>query len=343
MVRDFGREADELRQAFESAVEHSDLLAIRRVLRDFIELAADNLEQQPETLTAMNTLANVLDDPGTIEMIKRVGVEESPFVMAEQELLERLRELPVNLIMVAPRKLQAVIFVAQRRFDKAVALGEEAAFAVALALRAQMGVRPRRIEQIMAALAGAKQEVVVNALELVNADARAGDFERWDQNLAHWFGSLREPHQLSVLAKKMAAGPRRLYEPVQRAYRRLMELRNVLGGMTLISEPELSLLRKAAGGEMSEEEIEALCSRFAAVDVQSLKGKRGLFVSRTFVEVLMDVFNVVCGPHGGRYTTTLPASNHFVATTSSGQGDANLPELAVWRLGRDEYVVLRSE
>jgi len=189
MVRDFGREADELRQAFESAVEHSDLLAIRRVLRDFIELAADNLEQQPETLTAMNTLANVLDDPGTIEMIKRVGVEESPFVMAEQELLERLRELPVNLIMVAPRKLQAVIFVAQRRFDKAVALGEEAAFAVALALRAQMGVRPRRIEQIMAALAGAKQEVVVNALELVNADARAGDFERWDQNLAHWFGS----------------------------------------------------------------------------------------------------------------------------------------------------------
>jgi len=157
MVRDFGREADELRQAFESAVEHSDLLAIRRVLRDFIELAADNLEQQPETLTAMNTLANVLDDPGTIEMIKRVGVEESPFVMAEQELLERLRELPVNLIMVAPRKLQAVIFVAQRRFDKAVALGEEAA------------------------LAGAKQEVVVNALELVNADARAGDFERCER------------------------------------------------------------------------------------------------------------------------------------------------------------------
>ncbi len=95
--------------------------------------------------------------------------------MAEEVLLEPLRRLPVNLVMVAPRKIQAIAYVAQRNFEKAVALGDEAAFGLALALRAQMDPRPRRIEEIMAALVNAEEKVLVHALNLVDADAVASD------------------------------------------------------------------------------------------------------------------------------------------------------------------------
>ncbi len=72
MERDFGKEANELYEVLDQALERSDLLRLREVLSDFIELAADNLEQQPDNLTAVHVLADMLDEAGTIEAIKNM-------------------------------------------------------------------------------------------------------------------------------------------------------------------------------------------------------------------------------------------------------------------------------
>ncbi len=101
-------------------------------------------------------------------------------------------------------------------------------------------------------------------------------------------------------------------------------------------------LRKAASGEATAEDLEGLRGQFAGLEIEDMAAREGAFVGCTFVEALMHVCKLVCGPDSTKYRAALPASNHFMVGPHSAVTGTGLTELSVWRLDRDLYVVLRT-
>jgi hypothetical protein len=316
-VSTFGQQAEDIYRVLDRAIEHSDLIKVRKAVDQLIELAVQNIQEDPTNLGAVHILVDTFDDVGNIESFKSIGMEESPFLTAESAMLDLLRAIPTNLIRVASKKVQAVIYVAQRDFAKAVALGDDAAFAMALALRAQMGPLPRQMPAIMQALTQVDPKAVHHALGLVQADARGSDFDNWERNFRNWFASVEDPAAVAAVAKRMEGGVPRLVGPIKHAYERLLELRSLLGKMDIVPEPENSSLRASAGPEASASGPR-LCS---------------------FAPAIMAVFHLTCGPSGDQYSIATPSTSHLVVSQRTGLTTTRLPGLEVWRLDRDEYVV----